>query len=128
MRSLFLHEPAITDEGLKTFDKLTNLTLLELVTTQATEAGFKELHAHIPQCHIGWDTGALRPDKSSSATINDPAFQKWMKQVANLPADKQVEAVAKKLKELNPGFDGKVTPKIDFLDVTELQLPNGQRE
>ena len=32
-----------------------------------------------------------------------------MKDVAALPAEKQVEAVAKKLQELNPGFDGKVT-------------------
>ena len=38
-----------------------------------------------------------------------PAFQQWMKAVAALPAEKQVEAVAKKLQELNPGFDGKVT-------------------
>ncbi len=39
----------------------------------------------------------------------EPAFQAWMKSVAALPAEKQVEAVAKKLQELNPGFDGKVT-------------------
>jgi hypothetical protein len=37
-----------------------------------------------------------------------------------MPAEKQVKAVAKKLQELNPGFDGKVTPTIDFLDVTGL--------
>ena len=35
-----------------------------------------------------------------------PAFQQWMKDVAAMPAEKQVEAVSKKLKELNPGFDG----------------------
>ncbi len=39
---------------------------------------------------------------------NTPAFQAWMKTVAALPAEKQVEAVSKKLMELNPGFDGKV--------------------
>ena len=33
-----------------------------------------------------------------------------MKEVAGMPAEKQVKAVAKKLQELNPGFDGKVTP------------------
>jgi tRNA A-37 threonylcarbamoyl transferase component Bud32 len=33
----------------------------------------------------------------------------WLKQVAALPAEKQVEAVTAKLKERNPGFDGKVT-------------------
>ena len=44
----------------------------------------------------------------------------WLKQVAALPAEKQVEAVAKKLKELNPDFDGKVTPKIEKGVVTEF--------
>ena len=37
-----------------------------------------------------------------------PAFQRWMKDVAAMPAEKQVEAVSKKLMELNPGFDGKL--------------------
>jgi len=40
---------------------------------------------------------------------NTPEFQQWMKDVAALPAEKQVEAVAKKLRELNPGFDGNIT-------------------
>ena len=39
-----------------------------------------------------------------------------------MPADKQVEAVAAKLKELNPGFDGKVTHKIEGGVVTELEF------
>jgi serine/threonine protein kinase len=38
-----------------------------------------------------------------------PAFQQWMKDVAVMPAEGQVEAVVNKLRELNPGFDGKVT-------------------
>ena len=38
-----------------------------------------------------------------------PGFDKWTKEVAALSAEMQVEAVAKKLQELNPGFDGKVT-------------------
>src|SRR5581483_8410848 len=44
----------------------------------------------------------------------------WLKEVAALPAAKQVDAVAAKLKDLNPGFDGKVTHKIDDGVVTEL--------
>jgi WD40 repeat protein len=43
------------------------------------------------------------------ATLNDPSFQQWMQGVAAMPADKQVEAVVQKLRELNPGFDGMVT-------------------
>src|SRR5262249_10004465 len=38
------------------------------------------------------------------------AAEAWEKSVAALPPEKQVEAVAKRLKELNPGFDGQVTP------------------
>lgn len=55
-------------------------------------------------------------------TLNDPAFQKWMKDVGSMPPEKQVEAVARKLQDLNPGFDGQVTPTVEFLDVTELQV------
>ena len=51
-----------------------------------------------------------------------------MKTVAALPAEKQIEAVSKKLVELNPGFDGRVaggargsgTPKIENGVVTVL--------
>ncbi len=42
-----------------------------------------------------------------------PLDDDWLKQVAALPADKQVDAVAAKLKERNPGFDGKMTPDFD---------------
>jgi serine/threonine protein kinase/formylglycine-generating enzyme required for sulfatase activity len=48
-----------------------------------------------------------------ATTLNDAAFQKWMKDVAGMPAEEQVKAVAKKLQELNPDFDGGITPGID---------------
>ena len=37
-----------------------------------------------------------------------PDFGNWVKAVQSTPAEKQVEAVSKKLMELNPGFDGKM--------------------
>lgn len=46
----------------------------------------------------------------------------WLKKVAALPAEKQVEAVVKKLKQLNPDFDGKATPKIEKGVVTGFDL------
>ena len=49
---------------------------------------------------------------NANATLADPAFQQWMKDVAAMPAERQVKAVSKKLMELNPGFDGKLTPEI----------------
>jgi hypothetical protein len=48
------------------------------------------------------------------------AFDAWVKQVATLPADKQVQSVADKLQERNPEFDGKVRHKIEGGVVTEL--------
>ncbi len=73
--------------------------------------------------------GKSAPHAKPITDINDPAFQQWMKDVQRLPAEKQVEAVAKKLVELNPGFDGNVTgydgkspPKIEKGMVTELGL------
>src|SRR5438874_1109967 len=49
----------------------------------------------------------------TSSLLNEPGFQKWKKDVAGLQPEKQVEAVSKKLKELNPEFDEKVTHKIE---------------
>ncbi len=61
-----------------------------------------------------YDAGEFgKPVAPAKLAFLDPAFQQWMKDVAALPAEKQVEAVAKKLVELNPGFDGKVTNKIE---------------
>jgi serine/threonine protein kinase len=56
------------------------------------------------------------PAGKTPARVDDT----WLKQVAALPAAKQVDAVAAKLKELNPGFDGKVTPTINNGVVTEI--------
>src|SRR5262249_32197325 len=46
----------------------------------------------------------------------------WEKTVAALPPEKQVGAVAKRLKELNPGFDGRVWPTIRGEVVTGLEF------
>ena len=45
----------------------------------------------------------------SITTFKDAKFKKWQKDVAGQPAEKQLESVIKKLQELNPGFDGKLT-------------------
>ena len=50
-------------------------------------------------------TAATQPNQP----WNTPAFQQWMKATQALSAEQQIEAVSKKLMELNPGFDGKVT-------------------
>jgi hypothetical protein len=50
------------------------------------------------------------------------AFEQWIKDTQKLPAAKQVEAVVAKLKELNAGFDGKVTPRIANGIVTDFEM------
>jgi serine/threonine protein kinase len=42
-------------------------------------------------------------------TWDTPEFRKWLAEVKDLPARELVEAVEKKLAELNPGFDGKLS-------------------
>ena len=50
----------------------------------------------------------------------------WERNVAALPTDKQVEAVAARLKNLNPGFDGTIAPTITGDAVTVLSLSTDQ--
>src|SRR5262249_12559975 len=54
------------------------------------------------------------------AEVQQAQFVLWCKQTALLPANKQVEAVAAKLKERNPAFDGKLTSRIEGSEVIEL--------
>jgi tRNA A-37 threonylcarbamoyl transferase component Bud32 len=68
----------------------------------------------------GRETGpplAVATDRASGEGV-----EAWLKGVAALPAERQVEAVAAKLKEINPGFDGKVKYRIDGGVVAELQV------
>jgi Leucine-rich repeat (LRR) protein len=65
--------------------------------------------------------------KKKPLFFQTPGFDDWVKQVAAMPVEQQVEAVSKKLVELNPGFDGKLfeykadmPPKIENGAVTQL--------
>jgi serine/threonine protein kinase len=56
------------------------------------------------------------------SAVAKPVGDTWLQAVAALPAEKQVEVVAAKLKELNPGFDGNVTPKVEGGVLTGLRF------
>src|SRR5438132_1705351 len=45
--------------------------------------------------------------------VKGAAFDEWLKHVASLPAQQQVKAVALRLRELNPGFDGQESHVIE---------------
>ncbi len=53
-------------------------------------------------------TSAPVVGKKKSLFFQTPGYEPWSKEVASMLAEKQVEAVAKKLVELNPAFDGKL--------------------
>jgi hypothetical protein len=106
------------------------LTALLATRTKVTPAAVAALQKALPNCKIVWDgagkglgAGGQGPGKAWET----PEFQKWVADTQKLPAEKQVEAVSKKLMELNPGFDGKVTgfegtgtPKIEGGSITGL--------
>ncbi len=60
--------------------------------------------------------------EKKSLFFDTPAFDPWAKEVAAMPAEKQVEAVSKKLVELNPGFDGNLNPSFVLGVVHGLQF------
>ena len=65
--------------------------------------------------------GGAPPGSADAKEVNE-TLAAWIKQVAALPAEQQVEEVTARLKKLNPGFDCQVQRKIEDGVVTELQL------
>lgn len=95
-----------------------DLKSLHVSKTKVTSAGVAALQMVLPNCKVDWDDPA-----KARTDINSPAFQQWVKDVAALPAEKQVDALSKKLMELNPGFDGKIDrSKIESGAVKELHF------
>jgi tRNA A-37 threonylcarbamoyl transferase component Bud32 len=64
------------------------------------------------------------PPAGRSATEPDAGAPSaaWLRRVGSLPPDEQVAAVAAKLRELNPGFDGRVTPAVEDGVVTRCEF------
>jgi Leucine-rich repeat (LRR) protein len=106
------------------------LVYLNLSRTNVTAAAVAALQKALPDCKIEWDDPAKattpQPAASSKLFMHDPAFPQWMAQVQAMPAEEQIQAVSKKLMELNPGFDGnlqapgKTSPVVEDGVVTEI--------
>ncbi len=60
------------------------------------------------------ETPTIPPVAEQASHKEKPSsnFDEWVRQVAPLPADRQIKEVASMLKKHNPGFDGTVTPTI----------------
>jgi formylglycine-generating enzyme required for sulfatase activity/serine/threonine protein kinase/Leucine-rich repeat (LRR) protein len=118
--SLYCSDTNVTD--LSPLEDCRNLIALRITKTKVTPAQVAALQKALPNCQIEWD-GATK------LAYLDPAFQAWVKATQALPAEQQIEAISKKLMELNPGFDGKMmglwpsqTPKIEGGVVTEIRI------
>jgi Leucine-rich repeat (LRR) protein len=90
---------------------------------------------HLTQLNGNFPPAVFRPFWSLE-TINDrpmleywrkhdpkhAALLEWIAETKKLPPEKQVEAVVKKLRELNPDFDGRETHKVNDGVVKELKF------
>ena len=88
------------------------LTSINVRATKVTSAQVAALRKALPNCKVEWDGAEKGPVAGSQGLVKPretPEFQQWVKATQALPAEQQIEAVSKKLMELNPGFDGKVT-------------------
>src|SRR5262249_308527 len=68
----------------------------------------------------GPKTKELDAETKAAARRADAAG--WERSVAALPALERAKAVARRLQELNPGFDGTLTPTIELGEVTGLAM------
>jgi Leucine-rich repeat (LRR) protein len=111
LRNLYCSYSQVSD--LSPLQGCKSLTALYINNTKVTPAQVAALQKALPNCKIEWDDPAKaatpQPSASSKLFMHDPAFPQWMKDVQAMPAEEQIEAVSKKLMELNPGFDGKLT-------------------
>jgi hypothetical protein len=64
---------------------------------------------------------AATPSVAKPATLS-PDVLAWERVMAALSATEQVKAVGARLKELNPGFNGRVVPTIEHGAVRELEI------
>src|SRR5688572_6458722 len=67
---------------------------------------------------IAAGSGSAQQPKKKAADLKE-----WLKQAGTLSVEEQIKAAAEKLKELNGGFDGKMSPVIRNGKVVELTLP-----
>jgi tRNA A-37 threonylcarbamoyl transferase component Bud32/WD40 repeat protein len=107
LQSLSLMDTRITDAVIAQFAGYERLTHLNVKGTRVTAAGFAKLQKMLPNCKIEWDDPAKTPAKP--LTYLDPKFQLWLVATQKLPAEQQLKEFSKKLMELNPSFDGKLT-------------------
>jgi len=108
----------ITDAGLKHLESLHELHTLVL-GPKVTKAGFQKLARALPQTEIHWSGQVAKRIAAWTPAVEQ---QEFFDSLTKLSAPVQVKAVAEKLKELNPGFDGQVQEEIRDGQVVKLSF------
>ncbi len=127
LQTLTLASNLFDDTALEHFQGL-GLKTLTLKGTKVTEAGVKKLATALPLCKIEWDGGVIEPTPNSASSQPAPSWQPTAEQqaffddVAKLTANDQGWAVVKKLKAINPGFDGTAWHRVEGGRVVELKF------
>jgi hypothetical protein len=131
----FFFTPKNINKGMDVLRKMKSLK------TVSARAGEKPLSTE--EFWKKYDAGEFgQPAAPAKLAYVDPVFQQWVKETQSLPAAQQIEAVSKKLVELNPEFDGKLgndvsgqgtphpkitgQPKIEKGVVTEVAFLSGK--
>jgi serine/threonine protein kinase len=80
--------------------------------TKSIKAELKPLNAK-PEVELSSTVPEPSPSAAGAGTAvgawDTPEFRQWLAKVKDLPAEELLEAVSKKMVELNPGFDGKLS-------------------
>ncbi|QDU28866.1 Serine/threonine-protein kinase PknB [Anatilimnocola aggregata] len=114
------------DSAVPGISQLKQLGRLRLNRTSITSAGVEQLKAALPKTHIDVQPLPEKPAAPPNSSSLNPAFEQWLKDVAKLPAQKQVEEVQKKLVELNPDYTGQPTGTIENGIVVALDFDTDQ--
>lgn len=129
---LLIDDTKVTD--LSPLHDCKQLTRLNFLNTKVKPAQVAELQMALPQCSIKWNDPAEAKAKAkakskspsssqaSAENFSDPSLESWMRKVVAMSAEEQGNAVAAKLKELNPGFDGKLSFQIRNEVVNQLRF------
>lgn len=87
------------------------LLLAGMIVSLPTSGGRMTNTAKLKPLSDGAASRTTKPDpvagENKPLAFQMPGFDKWVKEVAALPVEQQLETVSNKLIELNPGFDGK---------------------
>jgi serine/threonine protein kinase/Leucine-rich repeat (LRR) protein len=115
--------------GITLHDRKTDRTYMLAVGKHDLPTGEYEIDVREPAAKLEFSTRRFTIKRGDQARVTVSLrplklapFDVWLQEVAARPAEKQVQTVADKLRELNPGFDGNVGPRFEDGKVVEVQL------